>query len=95
MNSRSLETDDGAIAKDLLDLDVESIVEQVWNDLQGVVDRPAIRYEIGEVIPAFAGARIRTYVPIFVRRNTVRRLRARIARVTLEPKHGASRALQA
>ncbi len=87
MNHRTLEVENDAIPNGLLDLDMEPLVEQIWNDLQGAVQRSTIQRELGEVIPAFASARIKTYVPIFVRRNTVRRLRAGLVVGSLEPKH--------
>ena len=58
------------------DWDVGPVVEQIWNDLEGAVARPAIRHEIEQVLPAYEGARITTYVPIFVRQRTLARLRA-------------------
>ena len=62
--------------------DVEPVVEQIWGDLGGIVTRPAIRLEIEQVLPAFEGARITTYVPLFVRRRTVARLRTGWSGVT-------------
>lgn len=64
------------VAGDTLDLDVESLVEQIWTDLGGQVSRLAIRHQVADVVPAFQDARITTYVPIFVRRRTVEQLRA-------------------
>lgn len=55
--------------------DLQLVVEQIWSDLGGAVSRTAIRQEVAEVIPIFADVRITTYVPIFVRRRTVARLR--------------------
>jgi hypothetical protein len=57
------------------DWDVQLVVEQIWSDLGGAVSRTAIRQEVAQVIPAFADARITTYVPIFVRRRTLAQLR--------------------
>jgi hypothetical protein len=56
------------------DWDVESVVEQIWSDLGGAVERPAIHREVAKVIPVFKDARITTYVPLFVRKRTVERL---------------------
>jgi hypothetical protein len=68
--------DSGATASNELDWDVESVVDQIWGDLGGTVTRPAIRRELAQVILAFSDARVKTYVPIFVRRQTVERLRS-------------------
>ena len=65
-----------------LDLDVESLVEQIWTDLGGQVSRLAIRHQVADVIPAFQDARITAYVPIFVRRRTVEQLRAGLPGIT-------------
>jgi hypothetical protein len=64
------------------DWDLQLVVEQVWSDLGGTVSRAAICQELTEVIPTFDDARITTYVPIFVRRLTVARLRARSSEFT-------------
>lgn len=85
MDNHTLEWENGTLVDELLDLDLEPLIEQIWNDLQGTVKRSTIQQELGEVIPAFASARIKTYVPIFIRRNTVRRLRAAGAAGSLEP----------
>jgi hypothetical protein len=67
--------ENGAAAGGRPEWDVEPVVEQIWSDLGGTVTRPDIHREIEQVLPAFEGARITTYVPIFVRQRTVARLR--------------------
>jgi hypothetical protein len=62
--------------------DVQPVVEQVWSDLGGIVSRTVICRELAEVIPAFEDARITIYVPIFVRRQTVERLRTGLSGAT-------------
>ena len=59
--------------------DEEAIIEQIWHELQGVVDRSTIGHELAQVIPTFHGARVKTYVPVFLHRKTVERLRAKLA----------------
>jgi hypothetical protein len=61
------------------DWNERAIVEQIWNDLQGTVERSTIRQVLKQVIPRFQNARIETYVPIFLRRVTIERLRAGVA----------------
>lgn len=75
MSERQRTTESGAAASSRADWDVESVVEQIWSDLEGTVTRPTIRQELSEVILRFEGAPIQTYVPIFARRRTVERLR--------------------
>ena len=71
------------------DWDERAIVEQIWNDLQGTIERSTIRQELTQVIPRFQNARIEIYIPIFLRRVTIERLRAGVAGVvptgTVEP----------
>ena len=69
-------------------LDVETLLEQIWNHLGGTVSRPTIRQVLAEVIPNYERARIQTFVPIFVHKETVKRLRAGLAEVP--PHHGAA-----
>ena len=56
--------------------DVETLLERVWNHLGGTVSRSTIRQVLAEVIPNYESAPIQTFVPIFVHRETVKRLRA-------------------
>ena len=76
MNNQDPEIENGTLVAEYLHLDLEALIEQIFEDLQGTIKRSTIERELGEVIPVFASARIRTYVPIFVRRNVVRRLQA-------------------
>lgn len=83
MNDSQPTIDSGATGSGHPDWDVETVVEQVWTDLGGTVSRPAIRREVAEVICAFEDARITTYVPLFVRKRTVERLRIGPSRVSM------------
>ena len=65
--------------------DIEAIIEQIWDDLGGVASRSEIRIALTEVAPEYEGARVKTYVPIFLRRDVHRRLQNR-----LTPKQGAT-----
>ena len=69
------------------EVDVETVIEQVWSDLGGAVTRAAIWQEIEQVLPGFEGARVTIYVPLFVRRQTVERLRTRLSGFSLQ-RHG-------
>lgn len=57
----------------------EAIVDRIWLDLQGTVDRSIIRQELMQVIPGFQKAHVQTYVPIFLHRVTLERIRATLA----------------
>jgi hypothetical protein len=62
--------------KTQVDWDEDSITEQIWSDLKGVVTHLTIQEVLKEVIPRYEEARIQTFVPIFIRRDAVDRLRS-------------------
>jgi hypothetical protein len=63
--------DDSDKAKELTD----AIVGQVWQDLGGQVPWAQIRKVATDVAATFLDAKVRTFVPIFIRRQTRERLR--------------------
>lgn len=69
-NTKSVKSD--------LDLDTDVLIEQIWEDLQGTFDRVTILNEVSSVIPQYASAYITTYLPIFIHRETVKRLKAEL-----------------
>ena len=54
--------------------DKETIIEQIWRDLGGVTTHEEIRKALMEVAPAYENARVKTFVPIFLRRDVLQRL---------------------
>lgn len=64
---RSLEDHEG--------LDIDSLTEQIWNTFEGVIPRAMIRAEVEKIAPSFSDVRIKTYVPIFIGREVVSRLK--------------------
>ena len=76
MSDSELKIESGPSAHTQPDWDERVVVEQIWNDLQGTVERSTIRQELTQVIPRFQNARVRAYIPIFLRRVTTERLRA-------------------
>ena len=54
----------------------DALVEQIWGDLNGQVSRPMIRQVATDVAAMFQDAKVRTFVPIFIRRTTCEQLRA-------------------
>ena len=73
-------------ARDHSDWDVETLLERIWNYLGGTVSRSTIRQVLAEVTPNYESARIKTFVPILVHKETVNRLRAGLAEIP--PHHG-------
>lgn len=76
MNERELELGRNAVDRSQSDWDVDTIADQIFSDLNGAVPRSTIQEIIKEVIPKYEGAPIQTFVPIFIRRDTVDQLRA-------------------
>jgi hypothetical protein len=82
MNGSKPKTGNETGASSYPDWDVETLLERIWNHLGGTVSRSTVRRVLAEVIPTYESARIQTYVPIFVHKETVRRLRTGLAKVT-------------
>ena len=55
--------------------DAERFIEQIWHDLEGATSRAHIKSVLMEAAPAYENARIKTYVPILLRRDVLLRLR--------------------
>ena len=78
MDKKQLEPEHGAPTSEDPDWDVETVIEQVWQDLQGEFDRSLILQVLLQIIPKYENARVTTYVPLFVRRETVAALRSQL-----------------
>ncbi len=57
------------------DWDVERMVSQVLDDLHGEVSETAVEAVILQILPKFENARVKNFVPIFVRREAVQTLK--------------------
>ena len=55
-------------------IDLEAIIEQIWNDLGGTASRSDVRSVVIEVAPRYAEARFFTYVPILMGKEVRSRL---------------------
>jgi hypothetical protein len=54
----------------------DALVEAIWRELEGYAERERIREVATEVAAEFQTASITQFVPIFIRRRTVERLRS-------------------
>ena len=79
MNESNPKTGTETIPRSDPDWDIEPLLERVWNHLGGTVSQSTIRQVLAEVLPDYESARIQTFVPIFVHKETVKRLRAGLA----------------
>ena len=82
MTSELIENEFGDLSQieSQLDLDIETIKEQVWDDLDRTVDQADIQLAIEQILPKYSNVRIKTFVPIFVRRDTVAYLSEKLSR---------------
>ena len=76
MSGSNLKPGNNAIGKNRADWDVNIITEQILTELNGAASCSTIQEVLSEVLPRYENARIQTFVPIFVRRDVVERLRA-------------------
>ena len=76
MKEMELESGKNGLANFERDWDVETIIKQILSDMNGAVRRSTIQEVLKKVIPKYEGARIQTYVPIFIRRDAVNQLQS-------------------
>jgi hypothetical protein len=57
----------------------ESVVEQLWHDLDGQVSRDQIDRTVTEIAAQFQNARVSTFVPIFIHRKALQHLKGILA----------------
>ena len=63
-------------SKNNTDWDIDIIANEILHDLNGSVSLSIIQETLMEVIPRYESALIKKYVPIFIRREAVKRLQA-------------------
>jgi ribosomal protein L12E/L44/L45/RPP1/RPP2 len=76
MNDSELKLGNRADSKSEADWDEETITEQILAELNGAVTRSTIQEVLREVAPNYKDVRVQSFVPIFIRRDVVERLRA-------------------
>jgi len=52
----------------------DGLIEEIWQDLDGLISHEQIRRAAYEVAARYQDAKISTFIPIFIRRNTKERL---------------------
>jgi len=52
----------------------DGLIEEIWQDLDGRIGHEQIRQSAYEVAARYQDAKISTFIPIFIRRNTKERL---------------------
>ena len=76
MNESEVELGENAVYRIQGDWDVDTVTEQIFGELNGTVARSTIQEVIKDVIPKYEGAPVQTFVPIFIRRDAVDKLKA-------------------
>jgi hypothetical protein len=56
----------------------DSLIEQIWHDLDGQVTRERIHQIAAEVASEFRTATVTAFVPLFIRRQACKKLRTLI-----------------
>jgi hypothetical protein len=85
LNEQLLKQEPSISANKQLEGNLEILIDQVWNDLQGQVSRAAIQQALIEIVPKYEEATVTTYVPILIRRDTVDSLRGTSTQAEVEP----------
>ena len=78
MNNEQSKPEHAAPANDGPEGEIEAMIEEVWHQLQGRVNRTEILQVLLEILPKYEDARVKLYVPILVHREAVDVLRARL-----------------
>ena len=76
MNQSDLKSGNIGVVRTPGDWHVETIIARIRRDLNGSVTPSMIHEVLNEVIPRYKSARIQTFVPIFIQRDTVKRLKS-------------------
>lgn len=84
MNNRSLSSGISELGQNRADWNMDLMAEQIFGDLHGAITRATIQEILDEVAREYSRARVQIFVPIFIRRETEKRLRAMQARLASE-----------
>jgi hypothetical protein len=76
MKEMELESGKNGLANFERDWDVETIIKQILSDMNGAVRRSTIQEVLKDIIPKYEGARVQIYVPIFIHRDAIKRLKS-------------------
>jgi hypothetical protein len=76
MKEMELESGNNSVANFERDWDVETIIKQILSDMNGAVRRSTIQEVLKDIIPKYEGARVQIYVPIFIHRDAIKRLKS-------------------
>jgi len=76
MNESELTPNHDDMVNDHYDWDIDAIIEQILTEFNGTVTRSTVLEVLKEIVPIYENARVRTFVPIFIRQDAINQLRA-------------------
>lgn len=76
MANSELKLRNNSVSNNKTDWNIDKIANEILHDLNGSVSLSIIQETLMEVIPWYESALIQKYVPIFIRREAVKRLQA-------------------
>lgn len=76
MNESELTPNHDDMVNDHYDWDIDDIIEQILTEFNGTVTRSTVLEVLKEIVPIYENARVRTFVPIFIRQDAINRLRS-------------------
>ena len=76
MNQSELQSSNNNVVGTPDDWDTETIITQIYRDLNGSVPLSTIEEVLDDVIPKYKSSRIQSFVPIFIRRDAIKQLRS-------------------
>ena len=76
MYRSSCESVNNTLSKTQGEWSIETVREQILRELNGTVSLATILEVLKEVVPNYESARIQTFVPIFIHRDAIKRLKS-------------------
>ena len=76
MANSELKLRNDSVSINKTDWDIDKIASEILHDLNGSVSLSIIQETLKEVIPRYESAPIQIFVPVFIRREAVKRLQA-------------------
>ncbi len=76
MANSELKLRNDSVSNNKTDWDIDKIANEIFHDLKGSISLSIIQETLKEMIPRYESAPIQIFVPVFIRREAVKRLQA-------------------
>jgi len=73
MESNPLFIDGSSIEEDI-DMVDDGLIDEIWNDLGGIISQEVIREVVNEIVAEFQDATVRSFIPILLQREVRERM---------------------